>query len=58
MSLGALAILRPGFKSNAEARPYLGGGGYCECFKVPADLLPSEILPFVDTQLEVLSCAA
>ena len=51
---------RPGFSSAKEAAPYLGasGGGYVECFRVPGDLMPSEILLFIDTQLEVLHAQA
>ncbi|GAS95493.1 uncharacterized protein RMCC_2459 [Mycolicibacterium canariasense] len=39
-----------GFDTPQEATPYLGnrGGGYVECFKTPADLMPSEIWPYVE----------
>lgn len=48
------------FRSAAEAAPYLGnnGGGHRECFKVPADLLASELLPFINSRLEVLHAQA
>lgn len=51
---------RPAFGTAQQAVPYLGGqgGGWLECFRVPGDLMPSEILPFVDSRLEVLSAQA
>lgn len=53
-------ICRPGFDTAAEAMPYLAGqgGGYVECFKVPGDLMPGEIIPFIDSQLEVFCARA
>jgi hypothetical protein len=47
-------VCRPVFRTNQAAEPYLGGrgGGYLECFRVPADLMPSEILSFIDFRLE------
>lgn len=46
-------VCRPGFKSAEEAAPYLGGrgGGYMECYRVPGDLMPSEIVGFVNSEL-------
>jgi hypothetical protein len=53
-------VCRRGFNTSAEAVPYLGGqgGGWLECYRVPGDLMPSEILDFLDSRLEVLSAQA
>lgn len=53
-------VCRPAFRSAVEAVPYLGGqgGGWLECYRIPGDLMPSEILPFVDYRLEALSAQA
>jgi len=53
-------VCRPAFNTADDARPYLGGsgGGYVECYCVPGDLMPSEILPFIDSQLEAFSAQA
>jgi hypothetical protein len=53
-------VCRPAFTSSAEATPYLGngGGGYLECFRVPGDLMPSEILRFIDSRLAVFHAQA
>lgn len=50
-------VCRSAFTSGKEAAPYLGGqgGGYMECYRVPADLMPREILEFVDCQLNALA---
>lgn len=51
------AVCRPGFDDSSEAICYLGGrgGGYVECYRTPGDLMPMEILDFVDSQLAVLN---
>jgi hypothetical protein len=38
------------FKSAAEAEPYLGGrgGGWLECYRIPEDLDPMELLRSID----------
>ena len=53
-------VCRPGFESSVEARPYLGGsgGGYVECYRVPGDLMPSEILHFVNSRLAAFHAGA
>jgi hypothetical protein len=56
----AESVCRPAFTSAREAVSYLGnhGGGYMECYRVPGDLMPSEILRFLDSQLAVLHAQA
>lgn len=46
-------VSRSPFQTPLEAAPYLGngGGGYVECFKVPGDLMASEILEYIRTLL-------
>jgi hypothetical protein len=58
--LVANEVCRPGFESAEDAHPYLGnqGGGYKECYRVPADLMPSEILAFIDSRLAVFHAQA
>lgn len=53
-------VCRPGFRTAAEANPYLGnaGGGYVECYQVPGDLMPTEILDFVNSRLAVFHAGA
>lgn len=38
------------FESAAEAEPYLGGrgGGWLECYRIPEDLDPMELLKSID----------
>lgn len=50
-------VCRSAFKSGQEAACYLGsrGGGYKECYRVPGDLMPNEILKFIDFRLAALA---
>lgn len=50
-------VCRPAFGNATEALPYLGGtgGGYRECFRLPGDLSPWEIAPFIESQLTEVS---
>jgi len=51
--MGLQNVCRKAFLSSQDAVPYLGngGGGYLECYVLPADLMHSEILTFIDYQL-------
>jgi len=55
----AWEVCRPAFSSAHKAVPYLGGrgGGYVECCQVPGDLMPWEILPFIDYRLSARASA-
>ena len=50
---GLSRVCRPAFPSSSTASKYLGhgGGGYSECYVLPADLMESEMLDFIDYQL-------
>ena len=57
----AMAICRPGFRTRDSADPYLGGrgAGYLECYRTPADLMPSEVIPYVfSNALSMLGASA
>jgi len=57
--LSLTKVCRAAFDAPEDARPYLGGqgGGYVECFKVPGDLMESELMAFIDMQLEDFACS-